>query len=150
MLTNISVYISNLNFTLWFISIFTLFMLYPILESSLVVIKTTTIDYYNKILLFKTITNDKRNCCFIIMSFFNTILCTFIDLLKQRYMNNVTKVPNKKNFYEIKFIIGGRIYKLLVNFNYLFPKRFGVRHIMRHLVLIRFYYLKACFELSNK
>ena len=117
MFTNLSLYVSDMHFTTCFLLIVTCFFIFPILSNLLNVLKATFHDFYNKITLFKTITNDKRNSYTILCSLFKTVLVTFWNLTKQKYMNNVEKVKNKKNLYKVKFVIGGRIYQVLVKHN---------------------------------
>lgn len=94
-----------------------IYVLFPFILNIFYILKITFQDFQHKINIFKTITGDKRNNCSIICSLCKTAFISFLNYLKQHFLKNVVKIPNKKNIYKISFIIGGRTYHILVKHN---------------------------------
>jgi hypothetical protein len=104
------------SMTFWVIIVL-LYFVYPMISDVISVTNSVFQDIKNKVIIFKTITGDKRGLCRVFCSILKTMITTLVNLTKQRFLRNVEKIKNKKNLYRITFAIGGRTYQLLVKHN---------------------------------
>ena len=94
------------SMTFWVIIIL-LYLVYPMISDVISVSNSVFQDIKNKVIIFKTITGDKRGLCRVFCSILKTMITTLVNLVKQRFLRNVEKIKNKKNLYQITFVIGG-------------------------------------------